>query len=288
VELSAPGWDDYEVIDSGEWMRLERVGDIVIERQCAQAYWPRTLPESEWRTLRHATHYRPDQGAGDWTYHQKVPERWVIKLPDGLGAEMRLTQFGHIGLFAEQQVQWTWIREQLAEREAPTALNLFAYTGGSTLAAASAGAQVTHVDAVKGIINWARINAERSGLADAPVRWIVEDALKYCQREVRRGKRYDAIILDPPTFGRAPGGAVWKIEDSLNLLLDSCRQLLSDDAAFILLSGHTPGMTAAVMRNVLQPIVAERGGQLVSGDMVQQASRSKCVLPSGVFCRWIP
>lgn len=287
MELVSTGWSDYEVIDSGDGLRLERVGPVVISRQLAQAIWPPTLPETEWAARMHTSHYRPDQGPGDWTPRRPHPERWEIRFGE-LRFQMRLTPYGHIGMFAEQQVQWPWIGDQLQDAPGATCLNLFGYTGGSTLAAATAGAQVTHVDAVKGIVAWARRNAQASGLGAAPVRWITEDALVFAQREVRRGRRYDAIVLDPPTFGRGPRGKVWKIERDLIGLLSECGALLSDDARFLLLTGHTPGVTASVLRNLLMPLVAERGGALQSGEMVQRASESRIVLPAGVYCRWTP
>jgi len=202
--------------------------------------------------------------------------------------EMRLTDFGHIGMFAEQQVQWPWIQQQCETLDGARVLNLFAYTGGSTLAAALGGAQVTHLDAVRGVVQWASNNARLSGLEACPIRWIVDDALKFTNREIRRNKRYDAIILDPPTFGRGPKGDVWKIETSLRELLSNCFKLLSDTPLFILLSAHTPGFTAAVLRNVLLTEVETVGGSLVSGDMVQAVDGTKAVLPAGVFCRWTP
>ena len=288
MELSATGYPEYEVIDAGDGLRLERLGDVVISRQCAQAVWNRALSEDEWERRCHSSHYRMDQGAGSWTTHRgRTPDEWPIRLDD-MVMHMRLTAFGHIGMFAEQQVQWSWIRETLASRPGASALNLFAYTGGSTLAAALGGAQVTHLDAVKGIVSWARKNAESSGLADKPIRWIVDDALQFCEREHRRGRRYDAIILDPPTFGRGPKGSVWKIEERLPELMAVCERLLSDDPLLVLLSGHTPGHTAAVMRNALYPLVKKRGGTLVSGDMIQKTTASDLVVPAGVYCRWTP
>lgn len=285
MELIANGWDDYELIDSGNELRLERVGDVVISRQSAQAIWPPALSQSEWKDRLFASHYRHDQGPGRWDMHKPVAESWEIVF-GATTFEARLTPFGHIGFFPEQQVQWPWMAERLQAVESPRVLNLFAYTGGSTLAVAGAGAHVTHVDAVKGVVNWARSNAACSGLGDAPIRWIVDDALKYCRREQRRGSRYDAIILDPPTFGRGPQGTVWKIEKDLVTLLEVCRELLSDTPQWVLLTAHTPGMTAAVLRNMLTPFVASRGGALISGDMVQTSPAGPYALPAGVYCRW--
>lgn len=288
MELSAPGWADYELLDSGDFLRLERIGDVVISRQSAQAVWARALDKAEWGRRSQAAHFRRDQGPGEWTYSgRRPPESWIIAL-ERMRLEMRLTPFGHIGMFPEQQAQWPWITEQAASLDGARVLNLFAYTGGSTLAAALGGGRVTHVDAVKGIITWARANASHSGLSDAPIRWIVDDALKFVRREHRRGKRYDAIILDPPTFGRGPQGTVWKIERDLLTLLDACEQVLSERPLFVLLSGHTPGFTAAVLRNVLHPLLARRGGRLQAGDMVQAGpGGGGAALPAGVYCRWL-
>ncbi|MEC8025800.1 MAG: class I SAM-dependent methyltransferase [Myxococcota bacterium] len=287
LELCADGFEQYEVLDSGDGLKLERLGDVIISRQCAQAVWTRSLDESVWTSKLWASHYRTDNGPGKWTYRQSVADAWPIQLGK-MRLEMRLTDFGHIGMFAEQQAQWSWIQQQCEALDGARVLNLFAYTGGSTLAAALGGAQVTHLDAVKGVVNWASANARWSGLEDHPIRWIVDDALKFTARELRRGRKYDAVILDPPTFGRGPKGDVWKIESSLTELLDNCFHLLSDTPIFVLLSAHTPGFTASVLRNVLKPSVSRAGGTLVSGDMVQATGQSDIVLPAGVFCRWLP
>jgi 23S rRNA (cytosine1962-C5)-methyltransferase len=285
VELIAPGWDDYELIDSGNEMRLERIGPHVISRQSAQALWRPSLSSDEWDEELSAGHYRHDQGPGRWDMKKPVPDTWQIAFNE-IRLKIKLTPFGHIGLFGEQQCQWPWITDQLKGLKKPRVMNLFAYTGGATLAAACGGGHVTHVDAVKGIVGWARENAQLSGLADANVRWIVDDALKYCRREQRRGSQYEALILDPPTFGRGPQGTVWKIEKHLVELLEVGEQLLSDNPRFVLLTAHTPGVTAAVLRNILGPLVRSRGGALQSGDMIQTSRQGDNVLPSGVYCRW--
>ena len=285
MELIAPGWEDYELIDSGGELRLERFGDVTVSRQSGQAIWEAHLSKEDWDAQTWSTHYRQDQGPGEWKHRRKIPDSWQIRFGRAV-MELKLTPFGHTGLFAEQQAQWPWITSELEGMDGPRVLNLFAYTGGSTLAAALGGARVTHVDAVKNIVNWARKNAELSGLADAPIRWIVDDALKYCRRELRRGSQYEAIVLDPPTFGRGPQGSIWKIEDQLTELLEVLVQLLSDQARFLLLSAHTPGMTAAVLNNLLHGLVKRRGGRLESGDMVQTSTHSPFGLPSGVYCRW--
>lgn len=282
--LIAPGFPDYEVLDAGDGLKLERLGEIVISRQCAQAFWPRALPEADWKGA-HATHFRTDIGPGAWTTTRKVATAWPIRCGD-LHFEMRLTEFGHIGMFAEQQAQWGDITARVRVKPEGRVLNLFAYTGGSTLAAGLGNARVTHVDAVKGVVSWARGNAIASGLEASPIRWIVDDAPTFVAREVRRDVRYDAIILDPPTFGRAPNGAVWKIESDLVSMLENCERLLSDDPLFVLLTAHTPGVTAATLQNLLGPLLAKRGGRLEAGEMVHRVSASRSVIPAGVYCRW--
>jgi len=287
MELRCTGWPDYELLDSGDGLRLERVGDVTLSRQAAQAVWPRSLPESEWKARAQVSHYRSDQGPGDWTQQRTVPEQWVVSLGP-LSMEVHLAPFGHVGFFADQQMHWSWLRTVAEARVEVRVLNLFAYTGGSTMMAALGGAHVTHVDAAKSSVNAARRNAERSGLGDAPIRWIAEDAMRYVEREVRRGSRYDVIVLDPPTFGRGPKGQTWKIERDLPVMMQAVSELLSDEPLAVLTTGHTPGYTAAVLRNLMHPIVSAHGGVVTSGDMVQEATESPHVLPGGVYCRWTP
>ena len=285
MELCCTGWPDYELVDSGDGLRLERIGEVVISRQAAQAVWPRTLSQAEWTSRVVASHYRTDQGPGSWTVTGVVPEPWRVQLGD-LTMQVRLAPFGHVGFFADQQEHWRWIGEQLSTRPSAQVLNLFGYTGGATLTAARAGGEVTHVDAAKSIVNGARRNAESSGLADAPIRWLVEDAVRFVERALRRGTKYDAVIIDPPTFGRGPKGRVWKIERDLEPLVVALTECLSDAPLFVLLTGHTPGYTAAVLRNMLAPMVHVHGGTLQHGDMVQTSSASPHLLPGGSYCRW--
>ncbi len=282
MELVAAGSADYEVIDSGRELKLERLGPVVLSRQCAQAFWRPAI--DDWGPLVHAAHYRHDQGPGEWTFRRKVPESWDVRIEE-LTFEVRLTQFGHVGFFAEQQAQWPWIRETAGD--GASVLNLFAYTGGSTLAALSGGARVTHVDAAPGVVDWARRCAEKSGFPKG-ARWIVDDAVKFVRRELRRGTRYDAVILDPPTFGRGPQGSVWKIEQDLVPLIDDLDGLLSTSPRFVLLSAHTPGVTSSVLRNLLRPLLRRRGGHIVDGEMVHRQARSEDVLAAGVYARWVP
>lgn len=285
MELVAEGWKDYALIDSGNGLRLERVGPVVISRQSGQAYWEPALSDSEWKTRLTASHWRHDQGPGAWTDQQPTPKVWNLQYKK-MQLSMKLRPFGHIGIFAEQQVQWGWIADHIRTWPGERVLNLFGYTGASTLAAAGAGAQVTHVDAVRASVGWARANADQSGLGDSPIRWIVEDAVRYVERELKRGSEYEGLILDPPTFGRGPRGRVWKIEKDLVPFIQKCLQLLSSTGRFVLLTAHTPGVTAAVLRNMLLPLLEKRGGKLTSGDMVQQAEQSPMLLPAGVYCRW--
>jgi 23S rRNA (cytosine1962-C5)-methyltransferase len=285
MELVADGWNDYALIDSGNGLRLERVGSVVMTRQSAQAIWPTALSEAEWKAMMHVSHFRHDQGPGSWTEHKAVPNTWRVAYKF-MNLGMKLRPFGHVGMFAEQQVQWDWILSHMQTWPGERLLNLFAYTGASTLAALAAGARATHVDAVRASVSWAGDNAKNSGLGDSPSRWIVEDAVKYVERELKRDSRYEALIIDPPTFGRGPRGRVWKIEKELSAFMERCRMLLSDNARFVLLSAHTPGVTAATLKNMLAPLVNERGGKLSAGDMVQKATQSPMLLPAGVFCRW--
>lgn len=285
MELCCTGWPDYELIDSGDGLRLERFGAVTLSRQAAQAVWPRTLSEADWKSRAQVSHYRADQGPGSWTHHQSIPERWEVALGD-MTMEIHLAPFGHVGFFADQQMHWSWLRSLVETRANARVLNLFAYTGGSTIMAALGGAHVTHVDAAKSSVNGARRNAERSGMGDASVRWIAEDAMRYVERERRRGSKYDLIVLDPPTFGRGPKGQTWKIERDLPTLMQAVSDLLSDDPLAVLLTGHTPGYSAAVLRNLMHPVHRAHGGQMTSGDMVQQATASTHVLPGGVYCRW--
>jgi 23S rRNA (cytosine1962-C5)-methyltransferase len=287
MELQCPGWNDYELLDCGNGLRLERVGPYVISRQAAQAIWEPTLSKESWNEKRHLSHYRLDQGPGKWTTHQPTDNTWPIQIGK-LTVETRQSPFGHVGFFPEQQAHWEWIDEQLTQREAPKVLNLFGYTGSATLTAAAAGAHVTHIDAAASTIKWARHNAQLSGLKDAPVRWIADDALAFCHREKKRDNAYDAIILDPPTFGRGPKGQVWKLERSLTELMAVCVDLLTSQPAFMLLTAHTPGVTAAVLQNFIRPVSDRFGGRLQSGDMVQMSTHGPHLMPAGVYCRWLP
>ena len=276
--------DDYELLDSGDGRKLERFGRVVLARPCSQALWRPSLPRSEWDRA-DASFYRED--GNRWHGRSNLPREWEIETA---GVRFRLggTDFGHLGIFPEQRAQWKWIRESVssaAERRGgsarPQVLNLFAYSGGSTMASALGGAEVCHLDASRGMVEWARGNAALNGLSAHPIRWIVDDAHKFMRREVRRGRRYDAVILDPPTFGRGAGGEMYKIEEGLKETLGLVRELLTDDPLFVLFSSHTPGLSCVVAENVLSQHFPR--ARLESGEMLLEGRSLPC--PSGIFCR---
>ena len=288
--------DDYELLDSGDGRKLERFGRYVLARPCSQALWRPSLSAAEWSRA-DASFDRED---GNRRHGRcNLPKEWTIETA---GVKFRLggTDFGHLGIFPEQRAQWRWIRETIlgrlpsgcrqttadcrqpaADGPRPTLLNLFAYSGGSTMAAALAGAETCHLDASKGMVEWARGNARLNGLADAPIRWIVDDAHKFMKREVRRGRRYDAIILDPPTFGRGAGGEMYKIERDLKETISLVRDLLSEKPLFVLFSSHTPGLSPVVAENVLGQLFPS--AVLESGEMLLEGRGLAC--PSGIYCR---
>ena len=275
----------YQLLDTGYGARLEQVGPYRLVRPAPQALWRPTHPAEMWDTAV-AGYQRQSSGGGVWTYRQPLPPVWVVPYC-GLTLQVKLTDFGHLGFFAEHGPHWQWIRQRIdAARRPIHLLNAFAYTGGMSLAAAAAGASVVHLDAAEGMVAWGRENARLSGLADAPIRWIVEDVSKFLTREVRRGHRYDAMVLDPPSFGRGSKGEVWKLERDLPALLDLCGQVLSREPLFVLLSAHTPGVTPLVLERLLADMLGKRRGRLTSMEMVLPHSDGTRVLPSGALARW--
>ena len=270
--------DDYELLDSGDGRKLERFGRYILARPCSQALWRTSLRESEWARA-DAAFDRED--GNRWHGRANLPKEWTVETA---GVRFRLggTDFGHLGIFPEQRAQWKWIREKVrVSGGGAKVLNLFAYSGGSTMAAALGGAEVCHLDASKGMVDWARANAALNGLSDKPIRWIVDDAHKFMKREIRRGRRYDAVILDPPTFGRGAGGEMYKIERDLKETLSLVKELLSDTPLFVLFSSHTPGLSPIVARNILSQLFPKAGVE--SGEMLLEGPRLPC--PSGIFCR---
>lgn len=278
---------EYSLIDSGHGRKLEQFGPVLISRPCSQAVWAPQLPESEWNKA-DALFMR--EGDTKWTFRTPVKDEWSIEVA-GIQFKISPTDFGHLGIFPEQKPSWEWIRSTIAaahqsQRGAVHVLNLFAYSGGSTLAAAKAGAHVCHLDASKGMVTWARENASLNRLDQAPIRWIIEDVTKFLGRELKRGKRYDAIILDPPSFGRGSKGEIFKIEESINELLAQCRALLSDHPLFVLFSCHTPGFSPIVMRHLLSQAMHGLGGSITEGEMALTGKGGVLPLPSGTYARW--
>ncbi len=279
--------DGYELLDSGAFQKLERFGSVVLSRPCAQAVWRKSLPEAEWRRAT-ASFFR--DGGNQWRGRDRLPETWEIQV-DGTHFILSSTDFGHLGIFPEQRPQWRRIREvcqQYAKQSGRPArvLNLFAYSGGSTLAAAHAGAEVCHVDASKGMVDWARKNAALNALHEHPIRWIVDDVTKFLERELRRERRYDLLILDPPSYGRGSKGEVFKIENDLPRLLALLHALLSDQPLGVLLSCHTPEMTPVSLSHLLHQDFGP-GGKLVAGEMVLEGAEGILPVPSGSFCWWL-
>ena len=275
------------MLDSGGFQKLERFGSIVLARPCAQAVWRQSRPDA-WRTAT-ATFSRDD--GNKWRGREKLPATWVIEV-DGIKFQLSSTDFGHLGIFPEQRDQWQRIARDCAtfrvrHGRAARVLNLFAYSGGSTLAAARAGAEVCHVDASKGMVEWARKNAALNELQEKPIRWIVDDVTKFLEREVRRGQRYDLLILDPPSYGRGTKGEVFKIENDLPKLLSLLAQPLSTDPLGVLISCHTPEFTPITLHHLLRQAFGE-DGTFHHGEMLLQGDAGTLPLPSGSFCRWSP
>ena len=274
--------DDYELLDSGDGRKLERFGKYVLARPCSQALWRPKLDAAAWNRA-DASFDRED--GNRWHGRSNLPKEWQIATA-GIRFKLGGTDFGHLGIFPEQRAQWRWIRETIGQSDNRTilhVLNLFAYSGGSTMAAALGGAEVCHLDASKGMVEWARENARLNGLGESPIRWIVDDAHKFMKREIRRGRRYDAIILDPPTFGRGAGGEMYKIERDLKETLGLVKDLLSETPRFVLFSSHTPGLSQIVAENVLSQLFP--AARLESGEMLLEGSSLAC--PSGIYCRVI-
>ncbi|MCC5849303.1 MAG: class I SAM-dependent methyltransferase [Verrucomicrobia bacterium] len=275
--------DGYELLDSGEGRKLERFGDRILERPASQAVWKPDQPESHWDRA----DARFDRLEGNrWHGRHRLPDEWEAEI-EGITFRLSSTDFGHLGVFPEQRPMWKWMRETCKTRKNPTVLNLFAYSGGATLAPAQGGATVCHVDASRGMTDWARENARRNRLSDAPIRWIVDDVPVFLGREIRRGRQYDGIILDPPSFGRGAKGEMFKIEERINPLLEQVRALLSAKPLFVLLSCHTPGFSAQVLKNLLEQHLQGLGGEVDCGEMLLTGGRGVRPLPSGNYARWI-
>lgn len=278
-------WQDYELLDCSEGERLERWGNVVLIRPDPQVIWNTPKEHPLWHRA-DARYIRSKEGGGHWECRKKLPENWNIGYRD-LKFKISPTGFKHTGLFPEQAVNWDMMREKIAGAgRSIKVLNLFAYTGGATLAAASAGASVCHVDAAKGMVHWARENAELSSLAEKPIRWIVDDCAKFVEREIRRGNTYDAIIMDPPSYGRGPGGEVWKLEDQIYDLVKLCTGVLSYDPLFFLLNSYTTGLSASAMAYVLGVNMQKFGGKVSAEEIGLPVTASGMVLPCGSSAIW--
>lgn len=278
---------DYELIDAVEGERLERWGDIILVRPDPQIIWDGEKKDSRWHNP-HAIYHRSQSGGGFWEPLRKVPDVWSIKYRD-LTFNLKPMGFKHTGLFPEQSVNWDLCAEVIKKSDRPLkVLNLFAYTGGATISALAAGASVTHVDASKGMVGWAKENALSSGLADKPVRWLVDDCLKFVNREIRRGNKYDGIIMDPPSYGRGPNGEVWKLEQNLAPLLDAVGQVLSDDASFFLLNSYTGGLSPSILNYMVKKyVVKNRKGEVLTDEIGLTVTKRDIVLPCGNTTYWI-
>ena len=280
----ANGWKDFEVLDTGEGEKLERWGDILLARPDPQVIWPRENDRLWQKAQAHYT--RSERGGGAWNFREKLPDKWVIAYRD-LKFYVRPTGFKHTGLFPEQAANWDAMAGMLKQRPGAKVLNLFAYTGGATLAAAAAGASVCHVDAAKGMVAWAKENAKSSGLEEAPIRWIVDDCQKFVEREIRRGHHYDGIIMDPPSYGRGPKGEIWKIEESIYPFIRLTAQLLSDKPLFFLINSYTTGLAPSVLSYMISTeIIPAHGGHVEAGELGLPVTESGLVLPCGASGRW--
>ncbi|MDO4846882.1 MAG: class I SAM-dependent methyltransferase [Clostridiaceae bacterium] len=279
-------WKDYELLDCSGGERLERWGEITLIRPDPQVIWntPKTHPK--WKNA-DAVYHRSNSGGGSWEIKKKLPDFWRINYGE-LAFNVKTMGFKHTGIFPEQAVNWDYTAKLIKEAGRPVkVLNLFAYTGGATVAALKAGADVVHVDASKGMVQWAKENAVLSGVADRNVRWIVDDCVKFVQREIRRGNRYDIIIMDPPSYGRGPGGEIWKLENEVYSFVELCAQVLSDNPLMVLINSYTTGLSPAVMQYILGAVIKPKfGGSVESDEIGLPVTRTGMVLPCGASAIW--
>lgn len=283
----ADNWKDYEVLDTSNGEKLERWGDYMLVRPDPQVIW-KTPKDKSWKNI-NGHYHRSAKGGGEWEFFD-LPQQWQINYKE-LTFNLKPFSFKHTGLFPEQAANWDWfssiIKDAVAKGREVKVLNLFAYTGGATLAAAAAGAKVTHVDASKGMVSWAKENAISSGLSDAPIRWLVDDCIKFVEREIRRGNHYDGIIMDPPSYGRGPGGEIWKIEDSIYPFIELCEQLISDAPLFFLINSYTTGLAPSVLTYMINTaVVKKHGGKVESSEIGLPVSKNGLILPCGASGRW--
>ncbi len=281
----ADNWKDYEVLDTSKGEKLERWGNYILARPDPQVIWNTKKENPYWKKL-NARYHRSKKGGGEWEFFD-LPEQWQISY-DKLTFNLKPFSFKHTGLFPEQAANWDWFSNKISKAKRKIkVLNLFAYTGGATLAAAAAGASVTHVDASKGMVNWAKENAVSSGLKEAPIRWLVDDCVKFVEREIRRGNKYDGIIMDPPSYGRGPGGEIWKIEESIHSFIKLCSNLLSENPLFFLVNSYTTGLAPSVLTYMLEIEVSKKyGGKTLSDELGLPIKENGLILPCGASGRW--
>jgi 23S rRNA (cytosine1962-C5)-methyltransferase len=286
IQLFTTGkWEDYELLDSGDEEKLERFGKYTFRRPEPKALWHKTLDSNIWNNAT-AVYQRNSSGGGQWTYQQKIDDQWLIHWKN-LTFLIKPTGFKHMGFFPEQAAMWKWVTQKISSSGRPISLlNLFAYTGASTLAAAAAGASVTHIDSAKEILTWGRENATLSHLDKKPIRWIPEDVITFVKREIKRGNKYDAIIMDPPKFGRGINHEVWKIEENLPKLIDLCTQLLSDTPLFIIINAYAVSYSSITLGNILSNAIKTNEGKIISGELCIKHSSNDILLPTSIFSIW--
>ena len=278
-------WKDYEIIDMANGEKLERWGNIKLIRPDPQIIWKNKSFPNEWKNA-NARYNRSNTGGGAWEYKKRLPESWQVKYKN-LTFNIKPMGFKHTGLFPEQAVNWDWMINKIQQSKRNIkVLNLFAYTGGATVACLSAGASVCHVDSSKGMTTWAKENVESSGLREKPVRFIIDDVVKFVQREIRRGNKYDAIVMDPPSYGRGKNGEVWQFENNIADLVELCMQVLSDDPLFFLINSYTTGISSKVLANLLELNMKNYKGKITSGELGLPMKNSNLVLPCGIYGRW--
>lgn len=282
----ANNWKDYEILDMANGEKLERWGRYTLVRPDPQIIWNRKTHEKKWKEV-NAVYNRSKSGGGSWDYKTKLPESWKIKYKD-LTFNIKLMGFKHTGLFPEQAVNWDWMIEKIKNAKGEIkVLNLFAYTGGASVACLYAGASVCHVDSSKGMVSWAKENVVASNLQDRLIRYIIDDVVKFVEREIRRGNTYDAIIMDPPSYGRGAKGEVWQFEDSINNLVELCMKVLSNNPLFFLINSYTTGISATVLSNILKLNMNEKyKGKITSGEIGLPMKDSELILPCGIYGRW--
>ena len=282
----ANNWKDYEILDMASGEKLERWGNITLIRPDPQIIWNEKTFPNKWKNT-NAKYKRSNTGGGNWEYNSNLPKAWQIKYKN-LTFNIKPMGFKHTGLFPEQAVNWDWMINKIkSENKQIKVLNLFAYTGGATVACLSAGASVCHVDSSKGMVSWAKENVISSNLQDQPVRYIVDDVIKFVNREIRRGNKYDAIVMDPPSYGRGTNGEVWQFEENIYDLVNLCMQVLSDKPLFFLINSYTTGISSKVLENILRINMKNKfNGKFSSGEIGLPMSNSELVLPCGIFGRW--